>query len=335
MTFYRKTSLFILLSSFLFSCSHKQPSNCLVKRATFDIGSGSTKMNIYRFNSCSNKIISKYSTERCSYSQKVSYKESIVNDLIIPKDLINKGTLVLKQMKKDAIKCGATQFQAVATSAFRQASNGKHAVKELERAGIKIKLISQEEEAKLGFNGAVSMVPGLDIDNLCAWDIGGSSMQITCTHNGKAQVYLGDLASVPFKEHILKLQSSKKNSPNPISASIYKSSLKKVYEEAKLVLRKIDKDKLQNKPFIGIGGVHYYAVSRAINKSTYSVSDLNKAILERLNKNNRELGGGKYANTALSNIILVKAMMESLGITSVRATKTDLTQGLVLSKHYW
>jgi exopolyphosphatase/guanosine-5'-triphosphate,3'-diphosphate pyrophosphatase len=328
-------TIILAIGLYLMACSSHDIKSCLETRAAFDIGSGSTKMKVYKVNSCTNKIISLVEGKSCDYSDKVAYKESLVEQNLLSDHIINKGLKVLNLMKINAKKCGATQFQATATSAFRQASNGQQAVKKLQKSGIHISIISQEEEARLGFVGGASKKPELDSKNLCVWDIGGSSMQIVCSHHGKIKTFLGHLASIPFKEHILKIQSSKKNSPNPISAVDYHKSKLITQSEAKKIFSKINKNHLQTKPVIGIGGVHYYAVSQAINAPTYTVQGLEKAIKTRLNKSNQELGGGKYANTALSNIILVKEMMESMGIPTITAVKVNLTEGLVLSEANW
>ena len=45
-------------------------------------------------------------------------------------------------------------------------------------------------------------------------------MQITCEEGKKTKMYLGHLASVPFKNEVLKLKSSRAYSPNPIGKDL-------------------------------------------------------------------------------------------------------------------
>ena len=86
---------------------------------------------------------------------------------------------------------------------------------------------------------------------------------------------------------------------------------------------------------LGIGGVHYYAVSKAIDKKEYSANDIKENILNKLGKSDEELGGGKYVDSAVSNLILVESFMKGLKISKVKAMKVNLTEGLVSSKSYW
>ena len=318
------------------SCSSTHQSNlgqCLRTRAGIDIGSGSTKLKVYQVNTCNQTIIKEVDPNKCSYSDKVAYKESLKNNNQITKTILEEGLAVLNKMKHTAANCGANEFSATATSAFRQADNAKAAIQYLEKSGIKIHIISQEQEAILGYNGGLSKS---EDKSLCVWDIGGSSMQIICpSKNEQYHLYLGHLASVPFKDHINQLKKSKRNSPNPISPETFNQSLKRTRLEASSINKSIPSDFFKDKKVIGIGGVHYYAVSQAIQSPHFDSKTLNKHILSRLNKTDQELGGGKYVNTAVSNMILVYGIMKELGISQVIAKKVNLTEGLVVSPKYW
>lgn len=321
--------LFLILS-----CSTPQNSQqCIRNRAGIDIGSGSTKLKVYQVNTCTQTIIKEINPKLCSYSDKVAYKESLKTDNRISLSTLKQGLSLLKKMKNSAQSCGASEISATATSAFRQADNAKTAVKYLEKSGIKIHIISQEQEAILGYHGALAKS---DDKDLCVWDIGGSSMQIICPKNdGDYELFLGHLASVPFKDHILKIKKSRKNSPNPISNQVFLSSLNRTRLEASKIQESISRKFFENKNVIGIGGVHYYAVSKAINKPKFDSESLQAQIQMRLNMSNEQLGGGKYANTALSNMILVYGIMKELGISAVTAKKVNLTEGLVLDPKFW
>ena len=97
---------------------------------------------------------------------------------------------------------GASEPAVLATSAVRDAENGPELIEEVrERAGLKIRLISGEEEALLGFRGAVSALgPDFSWENpALVVDLGG----------GSAQLILGDAVSGPQRQVSLPLGSNR------------------------------------------------------------------------------------------------------------------------------
>jgi exopolyphosphatase/guanosine-5'-triphosphate,3'-diphosphate pyrophosphatase len=97
---------------------------------------------------------------------------------------------------------GASEPAVLATSAVRDAENGPELIEEVrKRAGLKIRLISGEEEAMLGFRGAVSALgPDFSWENpALIVDLGG----------GSAQFILGDAASGPQRQVSLPLGSNR------------------------------------------------------------------------------------------------------------------------------
>jgi exopolyphosphatase/guanosine-5'-triphosphate,3'-diphosphate pyrophosphatase len=97
---------------------------------------------------------------------------------------------------------GAPQPAVLATSAVRDAKNGQALVeKVLEKAGLEMRLISGDEEALLGFRGAVSALgPDFPWDTpALVIDLGG----------GSAQLILGDAANGPQKRVSLPLGSNR------------------------------------------------------------------------------------------------------------------------------
>lgn len=97
---------------------------------------------------------------------------------------------------------GAPQPAVLATSAVRDAKNGQALVEEvLEKAGLEVRLISGDEEAFLGFRGAVSAL-GPDF----SWD---TPALVVDLGGGSAQLILGDAADGPQKRVSLPLGSNR------------------------------------------------------------------------------------------------------------------------------
>lgn len=303
-------------------------------RAAFDVGSGSTKMKVYHYNECTSSI-KQIEDKACEAEEPVQYRQNLTNSNLIPQEILKQGETALKNLKDTAINCKATQFSGVATSVFRLANNGISVAHELSNlVKIPIKVITQNEEAMLGFQGAITKEGISKKQKVCVWDIGASSVQITCS-NGKdsTKVYQGKLASIEFMEKILELQE-RTSSPNPISLSIYNEAFEIAKNEAQNVRTHMG-DLLKNSTILGIGGVHYYAVSKELELEEYSREQIKSGILTKLDKTDDELGGGKFVNTAVSNLILVEGMMAGMETHLVKALRVNLTEGLVVSDNYW
>ena len=294
--------------------------NCREIRGVFDIGSGSTKMKVFEWDECRDKLIDEL--KKCSDHKKVAYKEDLKNSNEIKASTIKYGIKKLKELKLKAISCGATEFSGAATSAFRQAKNGESAANYIaKKTGVRIQVVSQQDEAKLGVIGA-KLKANIENKDVCIWDIGGSSMQITCESGDKTKRYLGHLASVPFKNEVLKLKASKKISPNPIGKETLSLINPLIKSESEDIFDSIGK-LLSKNIVIGIGGVHYYAVSKSVKKNRYNPSDLKAWITKSINFNDKELGGGDFVDTLVTNVILVQGLMRELKIKNVTASSTE------------
>lgn len=55
----------------------------------------------------------------------------------------------------------------------------------------------------------------------------------------------------------------------------------------------------------------------------------------KLGLTDTELGGGKFVTSSVSNMILVEGLMRALNISTVKALKVNLTEGLISSPQYW
>lgn len=325
-------TLFFLISS----CSSLQKKeSCIVKRAAFDIGSGSTKMTLAKVNTCENKIIEIFFEDQSA----VAYKQSLYdNNNSFSERIVTEGIEELKDLKEIATELGVTEFSALATEAFREAVNGEEVLSKVSNeTGIKIRVINQELEARFGYLGAKLKKSFSDDQNFLVWDIGGGSMQMTYVENGKYHHYLGKLASVSFKESILKnLYNNKRKSPNPLGYEKSKRAraLSRFY--AKANVNQEVKDYIKTARVLGIGGVHYYSVRKQTLKEghIYNQTQLRQALKKRSNLSDKQIGG-KYASTDVTNIALVLGFMEALRIRKVEAIKVNMSHGLFLDQKSW
>ena len=172
--FIRSKFLLLLTLLALSSCGSLSSSkSCLVKRAAFDIGSGSTKMTLAKVDTCTNKIVEVFFEDQAA----VSYKQSLYdNKNSFSKEIISQGITELKELKQTAIELGVTEFSALATQAFREASNGESSLDKIsDELDIEIRIINQELEARFGYLGAKTKHPFTDDEKILVWDIGGGT----------------------------------------------------------------------------------------------------------------------------------------------------------------
>ena len=103
--------------------------------------------------------------------------------LISPEE-IKKGVNVLKRFKKLADMYSA-EIYAVATSAVREANNGKEFnEKVLKKTGIEIEVIDGKKEAGYIYKGVKKALPYKDKRLLCV-DIGGGSTEVILGNNNE------------------------------------------------------------------------------------------------------------------------------------------------------
>ena len=99
----------VALSATLSLSTFSSPEdNCQVIRGVFDIGSGSTKMKVFKWDECQDKLLKEF--KECADHKKVAYKEDLKNSQELKESTIEFGIKKLKELKKKAISCGATQF---------------------------------------------------------------------------------------------------------------------------------------------------------------------------------------------------------------------------------
>ena len=130
--------------------------------------------------------------EKSQTGHSVIYKNKIpvrlgeggIQDKILTQEAMNRGLKALKEHKSDIVHHGISQVYAFATSAIRSASNGEEFVASaLNQTGIKINVISGEEEAMYIFHGVSKAVDIASTHSLII-DIGGGSTEFIISHNG-------------------------------------------------------------------------------------------------------------------------------------------------------
>lgn len=308
-------------------------------RGAFDIGSGSTKVKVVEVNTCVQAVTRHIFEDQV----KVDYRDSLdkSSDKTFSPQIRKTGIQAILNLKASATKAGAQKFSGVATAAFRHAKNGEEFADEIAKtAQFPVTVISQDREALLGAKAAREK---LKVEtNILVWDIGGGSQQMTSLdENSQSSIYYGDLASVSFKNLVI-AEIQKKNvkkvvSPNPMTKAHVEKAVQLAIEKAKNSVPESIQSLLKANPnmvVVGIGGVLAKSLPRQLNAQTITVPAIDQAIEKRHTLTDRQLND-PYAATEITNLILVKGFMQSLGIRSFQAMDVGLVDGLWFDSEAW
>lgn len=332
--------LFSSLIALLFLSACQSTPKCGPEvRAAFDIGSGSTKMKVAEVNTCASEVTQVILEEQL----KVDYRDALEKNVEgqFSEKVQNEGLTALEVLKTHAQSKGARHFTGIATAAFRQAKNAEVFVKSIRaKLGIPVRVISQNEEAMLGFN-AVVVKEKIPSASVVVWDIGGASQQMMgLDKNSQPVIYYGQLASVSFKNHVIaKIQNkdiNKVSSPNPLKKSHVKKALSYAESEANDGVPEALQAKLRaGIQVVGIGGVLGKSIPRQVGEAIELSQKNIQATLEKRTGMTDAQIKDSYAATEVTNLALVAGFMKALGIANYRMTEVSLVDGLWLSENLW
>lgn len=312
-------------------------ANCLIKRAAFDIGSGTTKVKVATVDKCLKKVITVLHSEsiQVRYSKDLERENS--NDRFSD-EIIAQGIIAISTLKKKIEQYEPQEYLAVATEAFRKAKNQDEAAKRIiSETGINFKIITQQEEAILGFIAGSATIER-DPTDVIVWDIGGGSMQMVSYEDGHYHTYKGQFASEAYKDSIvsaINLISRKKERQTPNPLKKFGSLL--AFLEARLVAKIETDDKIKEKiingaSVIGVGSLHSKSVLAQLETSCneYTFWQLIGAAYERSDLTDEEINS-PYADTQTTNLLLVSSFMNAYKIKKVQVADVNLADGILIN----
>lgn len=265
-----------------------------------------------------------------------------------PENTLSDGILdkcfhCLKHFKQIGEQYGVQQHCGIGTAVFRKASNGVAFLERVKNVlGIDIRLVSQEEEGRIGSLTALSVSSVKDEARLLAWDSGGGSFQLI--HQGF--VYKGAFGSsstaLLMKQRIRKGSSEHGISLNPVSfeeamalSSLLQQKLASL-ETPPWIEQCIRDDTLR---IVGIGGntSAFRMASIGVGSTTISranVLDLMKTVC---GKEDFFLES-KYVQVGLliPKLVLLYSVMSHFNIPAFEYCSTvGCTQGLMYYEQLW
>jgi len=339
---------------------------CQEIRAAIDIGSGTTKMVVARVNSCTQTIESILAPQPGEQLEvPIEWKKNIEKTAdgrnVFSAEIVEAGLAALADLRRTALAHGAQKFSAVATSAFRQLSEGEQTAlttRIREQLAIPVRIISQSEEARLGFLAAIVKlnVPHSDV---LVWDIGGGSMQISFWDETTKQVggYEGQFANNDMQAFVTEQLQHKPRgsdiSPNPILLpgdaakpdNHLRAAILRAEEVAVSTSAAQQRAHMSTIPLIiGIGGVHYYSnceVTRQSAGCEITRQGLQSDIFAHAHLTDEQLVAAKraasieYASKRITAGALTVGFMTAFRFERVRSLKVAVADGILINPGYW
>lgn len=250
-------------------------------------------------------------------------------------EAIQRGSRCLRRFAGIMKECGVKDPRAVATSAVRDAANGKDFVDLIYRqTGIALSVIDGEQEGALTLSGVIA---GLDCrhDNLMVFDVGGGSTEFTLAHTGK-EVFI---RSLPLG--VVRLTEGKA-SPTEMS--------EKINRELDLLTHEMTRSKATfpdgRTVLVGTAGTATTLAAVSLKMATYDYRKVQNTILsldevrriyslllplsleERLAVPGLEKG---REDLIIAGMLITLHTMERFGFTSFKVSDYGLLEGLIVA----
>lgn len=224
---------------------------------------------------------------------------------------------------------------AIATSAIRDSKNKHEFIGRIEEIGIKVKIISGDEEASLGFLGVLK---GTDIgdDNILVIDIGGGSTELIIGNDKKGILDKTsiNMGAVRMTERHIK--------NDPPSIEDIKSLRVDVQLKVEEFIKSVGCSDIKN--VIGIGGTVTNIASMDQKMTVYDASKIHNHIVssENIKKMLKELVSLKdfqrkkidglqdsRSDVIIAGITIGEIILDTFGQDSIMISESDNLEGLV------
>lgn len=256
-------------------------------------------------------------------------------------EIIEKAIAALRRFQEVAKSLNAETTIAVATSAVREAPNGKDFLQRLEsELSLNVDLISGQEEARRIYLGVLS---GMEFDNQphIIIDIGGGSTEIILGDSHQAQALTSTkIGAVRLTNELI--------STDPISNTEFqylqayaRGTLERAVEEVRANIHMGENPRL-----VGTAGtietlalIHarekFGSVPATLNLYEFSLKDLRESVnrLRKLSNSERAAIPGmpeKRAEVILAGAVILQEAMTLLGAESVTVCERSLREGVIV-----
>lgn len=296
------------------------------RTAAIDVGSNSVRLLVAETNGL--QIIPIYKTLRTTRLGKgVDAKGFLSPDAV-------RSTLdAVREFREKAVSMGAGDVSAIATSAVRDASNGKSFMQEVVRLGLEARILDGSQEAEYGFVGAALGCRTSGASLLLA-DIGGGSTELVLGKGLEIQRVLSlDIGAVRLTERFVR------------SDPPHRTDLKKIEHFVMDILAQDAKDiTVGNTEMVGVGGtitslaaiaqcMEFYD-SKRIHGYILTLGTVSEILAKltalRISQRQRILGLlPERADIIIAGTVILKCMMEYWGFKRLTVSEWDNLEGAI------
>lgn len=300
-------------------------------RAALDIGSGATNLKIARVDPKTDKIIVSLFEE----SLPVPYQKHLEQspNHTFDTQIMSQGIRAIKTLTEFADSYHVEKIVAVATAAFREAANAQQFAHEIEcTTGVKVRIISQEEEGVLAFRGALALT-AVAPQQAVVWDIGGGSMQFTTL--ASEDTYLvdkGQTASIPFKKAVIQdikhQDMTTTQSPNPLTKEEIQAALayaaRLAHTTTPFIAAKLQEPQTH---VLAVGHLFNRGIRPLVDQQIVRSEALEQVVMQWADQIDAQLPGGQFVDVTITNPVLVLGYMQGLKIKQVEVVDVNNTDG--------
>jgi exopolyphosphatase/guanosine-5'-triphosphate,3'-diphosphate pyrophosphatase len=248
---------------------------------------------------------------------------------------LDRAAAAIAGMVAEARKLGALAIVAVGTAGLRIAENGSRIVDEIEtRTGIRIDVISGEEEARLAYVAAKAGL-GLASGSLVVFDTGGGSSQFTFGRDSDVvERFSVDVGAVRYTERFRLDQA--------VSADVLQHALAAISGDLSRLDGRASPDALAA---MGGATTNIAAVRHGLARYDPEVVQgtvLDRAEIDRQIELYRSMDAGarrgivglqpKRAEVILAGACIIRTVMEKLGKTTLTVSDRGLRHGVMAER---
>lgn len=338
------TLSYLLISFLLCSTAAISP---LTRRAIIDIGSLGTKIEVADIDTNTNRVMQTIYKD----STVVPYKDDLahhVNPQCFSEPVIQKGLDVIKQFVQHAqgLNPQPTHYHIIATEGFRSVPCSTTLAQRFEKeTGIPVTIISQNEEARLAFNGIVAK-SNMNPANIVSWEIGGGSTQIAMKNGtGDLVIFGAPIGGVTFKNLVIASvhhkQLTETSTPNPLGYDGAEKAIKLgeilAHRVPTLMKEKIQQSSVK---ILATGATNNWleALGSFTEGTTVKRETIEQAFFKLVDAPDEKLFVGKTkldTTVAIPGIALMIGFMKHLGIEEITLIKCAMRAGALIDPRYF
>jgi len=308
----------------------------IIRRAAFDFGSGSIKMEIADVDTEKQTIVQSHLSEAIL----VPFNEDLLENQTgyFSEKLLSKALEAGNRLKQLADQYDVKVLGGFATEAFRQARNSQDLFKTMEDLyGISVRLVSQQEEGELGFNTAV-ILGQEDPYQVVVWDTGAGSAQLTTFIDDSIHVLKIPVGAITAAKLVISEIQGKtstiESSPNPMTEQEAASGMVLIQER----LPELSPDwtmNLKEKAIIAIGAQPKYVAKHG---QIHTIEQVKEGLEKRLYKLDQQLSSFPELECFRTGcFLLALSTMEKYNMKRVKyiSASTGNTPAFLVNEKYW